>query len=90
MWFLYFYIASVVLCYLIIVIFSKSISNELSKYGEIEKERRKDKAGLIMAGLPYLIPFVNIILLLVLIFAQKEIKERVIKEKLKERENKND
>ena len=81
MWFLQFYLISVALCVVVLIIVAKSIKNRIERKYKNFKTQRTSASEVLSAFLPYLVPFINLVLLLVLIFAQNEIEEKIVKTK---------
>jgi len=71
-----FYIISTVLVFIIVVISALSMASELKREGIIPTSK-STLIELIRAYLPYLVPFVNIILGLIFIFNYDTIKEKL-------------
>ena len=81
MWFLYFYVISLVLCSAIVMITMLAIRARINReYKQIvSKIKKRTKMELIRAFIPYLIPFINIILTFIMIINFEEIYLDVVK-----------
>lgn len=77
MWFLYYYIASTALCFIILFIMGKAINARAKREGYKYKEK-KTFAETLSSSLPFFVPFINILLILVVIFNQENLYKQVI------------
>lgn len=86
--FVWFYIIGTTLCYIIISIIASSVEEQLRQTNMLSKIKKINTKTVIKISsyLPFLIPFINIILVLIAIFAQEEVLKKV-KQKI-ENENK--
>ncbi len=77
MWFLYYYTASTALCFIIPFIMGKAIKAKAKREGYKYKEK-KTFAEVLSSSLPFFVPFINILLILVVIFNQDALYKKAI------------
>lgn len=88
MWFLWFYLISIAVCIIVLLTFAKAITNRLKReFPELKIKKNKSFSELICAFLPFMIPFVNLILLVVCILQQEKTIKETIKNVKKDQEN---
>lgn len=75
MWFLYFYGISTLICLIVLLIVSTAIANKLTREGITVKVKTTFSEKL-SAYLPYFVPFVNVFLMLIIIFCQDELSKK--------------
>lgn len=89
MWFLWFYLGSVVFCSLILLLFSIGCAKKLKRaYPEmkIKKRNKRSFAEVLCAFLPYLIPFLNLFFILVIILTPTKTINEIAKQTVEENE----
>lgn len=86
MWFVYFYVISVVVCFLVLEILARAMINKLKREGIADKLKKKTFSEKVASSLPAFIPFFNIIIVLIAVLWQEEVYKRV-KFRLQEEED---
>ena len=79
MWFLWFYLISVAICVVILLIMGIAAKNRLKRENAIRKTTKKSFAELFCAFMPYLIPFVNLILIVCAMLQSNKLINETIK-----------
>lgn len=87
MWFLWFYLISLGICIFVMVTMGIATKNKIKReFPDLKIKKRKSFSELICAFFPFMIPFVNLVLLLVCIFQQEKVMKETIKRIKKEQE----
>lgn len=90
MWFLWFYLISLAVCIIVLSLFAKASANRLKReFPELKIKKKKSFSELICALLPFMIPFINLVILLFCMLQQEKlIKETIEIVKKEQGENK--
>ena len=87
MWFLWFYLISIAICIIVLLLISKATANRLRReFPEFKIKKKKSFSELICAFLPFIIPFINLVILLFCIFQQEKVIQETIKKVRKEQQ----
>lgn len=90
MWFLWFYLISIVVCMIVLLLFAKASANRLKReFPELKIKKKKSFSELICSFFPFMLPFINLVILLFCMLQQeKVIKETIEKVRKEQHEGK--
>ena len=87
MWFLWFYLISITICMIVLLLISKASANRLRReFPEFKIKKKKSFSELICAFLPFTIPFINLVFLLFCILQQEKLIQETIEKIRKEQQ----
>ena len=87
MWFLWFYLISIAICIIVLLLISKATANRLRReFPEFKIKKKKSFSELICAFLPFIIPFINLVIFLFSIFQQEKVIQETIEKVRKEQQ----
>lgn len=87
MWFLWFYLISIAICMMVLLLISKASANRLKReFPELKIKKKKSFIELICAFLPFMIPFINLVILLFCILQQEKVIQETIEKVRKEQQ----
>lgn len=90
MWFLWFYLGSIVFCALILLLISVGSAKKLKREHpeiKIKKRNKRSFTEVLCAFLPFLIPFLNLVFILVTILTPTKLINEVVKQTIEENDH---